>query len=164
MPDVTDAPTAKPERAHTTPVEKRPGATAVRVTAAVALVGVLVAVAGLASAARPLRSPTQDCGTALTYLTQGRVDEFVDPADPPTGATRAEAEANNAHPCQERAADRALPAGIAVVGGTAVALGAAVVEGVLRFRLARSRHQRWLTGTGATEVPALVVDPPPPLR
>ncbi len=145
MPDVPDAPTAG-AHARTLSPGRRP---VVRIPAAVALVGVLVAVIGLASATRPLRSPTQDCGTALTYLVQGRVDEFVDPADPPTGVTRAEAEANNAHPCQERAGDRALPAGIAVAGGTAVALVAAVGEGVLRIRLVRAHHRRWLAEASA---------------
>lgn len=117
-----------------------------QVTAAVATLGVVVALVGLGLSARPLATPTQDCGTALTFLAAGRVDEFVDPGNPPEGVTRAEAEANNDEPCQERAADRAVPAGLAVVGGTAVGLLAAGVEGLLRLRLGRAQHRRWLAG------------------
>lgn len=131
-----------PPTAATVPPRPR----GLRVTALVATLGVVVALIGLAQSARPLATPTQDCGTALTFLAGGRVDEFVDPADPPAGVSRAEAEANNAEPCQERAAARALPAGIAVVGGTALGLLAVGIEGLVRLRLGRARRRRWLAG------------------
>ena len=118
-----------------------PGARLVRITAAVALVGVLVALVGLALGLRPLATPTQDCGTAATFLLQGRANEYIDPANPPEGITRAEAEANNAEPCQERAGNRALPAGVMLVGGVTVAVVALLVEGAARFRLHRAANR-----------------------
>lgn len=109
------------------------------VTAVVATVGVVVALIGLGLLLRPLRSPTQDCGTAISYLLEGRVDILVDPADPPRGVTAAEARANNAKTCQARAGDRAKPAGALVVGGTGLAGAAAAVDGSVRFLRRRRR-------------------------
>ncbi len=143
MPDAPTAPrpAASPEPSSW-PVPSSPAgprrSRAVRATAVIALLGVLVALAGAALAALPLRTPTQDCGTALTFLLDGRMNQFVDPASPPAGTTRAEAEANNAEPCQERAANRARPAGALLVGGTLVALVALAVEVVVRL----SAHRR----------------------
>ncbi|HEX2575068.1 MAG TPA: hypothetical protein VHK88_01880 [Aquihabitans sp.] len=136
---------APPSPPVAAPPAAPPGSRTVRLTAAVALVGVLVAVVALGLALRPLETPTQDCGTALTYLLDGRIDELVDPEDPPAGVTRAEAQANNREPCQERAAARALPAGAALVGGTLVAVVAVGIEFVVRLRLAGAhRRQQWL--------------------
>ncbi len=113
-----------------------------RITAAVALLGVLVALVGLGLGLRPLATPTQDCGTAATFLLQGLPNEYVDPSNPPEGITRAEAEANNAEPCQERAGNRALPAGVLVVGGvTLVGVGGAPGGGGVRFRLHRTANR-----------------------
>lgn len=119
-----------------------PGARLVRITAAVALLGVLVALVGLGLGLRPLATPTQDCGTAATFLLQGRPNEYVDPSNPPEGITSAEAEANNAEPCQERAGNRALPAGLLLVGGITVAVVALLVEGAARFRLHRTANRK----------------------
>jgi hypothetical protein len=137
------APVATAETADTPQTPPRePGARVVRVTAVVALVGVLLALVGLGLGLQPLATPTQDCGTAATFLLQGRVNEYVNPADPPPGITRAEAEANNAEPCQERAGNRALPAGALLVGGTLLAAVAVLVEAAVRFRLHRARNRR----------------------
>lgn len=127
-----------------------PGAQAVRVTAVVALIGVLVALVGLGLGLRPLATPTQDCGTAATFLLRGKANEYVDPSNPPAGITSAEAEANNAEPCQERAGNRALPAGLLVVGGTAVGVIALLVEAAVRFRLHRAANRRLATEPPAT--------------
>lgn len=114
-----------------------------RATPVIALVGVLLALAGLGWSARPLRTPTQDCGTAFAFLLTGRIDVLVDPQNPPAGVTRAEAEANNRRPCQERAAARAVPALIALLSGVLLALLALVVEVGTRLRLHR-RQPPWL--------------------
>lgn len=159
VPDVPPAPSASTAPTGTEPAEPR-GRRAVRVTASVATVGVLVALVGLALSARPLSTPTQDCGTALTFLAQGRVDEFVDPADPPAGLTRADALANAANPCQERAANRARPAGALLVGGTLLALAMAVVEGSIRYSINRGVRRSWLT-TGAPQLPSPPAHAPP---
>ncbi len=119
-----------------------PGAKLVRATAIMGFLGVLVALAGLAVGLRPLSTPTQDCGTAASFLLRGKVNVYVDPSDPPKGTTRAEAEANNAEPCQERAANRAKPAGALVVGGTLVGVIALLVEWVVRFRLHRAANRQ----------------------
>ena len=113
------------------------------VTVVVATVGVLIALVGLVWGTRPLATPTQDCGTAFSFLLEGRIDVFVDPADPPAGVTPSEAEANNAEPCQERSADRAKPAAGVVVGGTVLAAVAAAVDGGARgWRRYRLRPPR----------------------
>ncbi|MCU1496191.1 MAG: hypothetical protein JWM47_144 [Acidimicrobiales bacterium] len=125
------APGAAPRRAGA------PGRRAVKITAAVALAGIVLAALGIFLATRPVHTPTQDCGTAGGFLLRGGVNEFVDPADPPEGTTAAEARDNNATPCQERAANQVRPAGALVVGGTAVALVSLFVEFALRLRLRR---------------------------
>ena len=87
------------------------------VTALLATFGVVVACFGLYRGLQPVATPSQDCGTAFGFLMRGELNEYVDPAAPPKGVTAAEAEANNAEPCQERAAQRAKPAaGVAVAG------------------------------------------------
>lgn len=119
----------------------RPGSRLLTGTAVVATLGVLVALVGVVWLLRPLSSPTQDCGTAWSFLATGRSNIYVDPSNPPKGIAGPEAKANNANPCQARAGERAKPAGALVVGGTFVALIAAVVDGVVRFR--RHRRHRW---------------------
>ena len=108
------------------------------VTVLVATLGVVVALVGLFIGTRPLSTPTQDCGTSFSFLLDGRVNQYVDPANPPEGIDAGEARANNDEPCQERAADDARPAGALVVGGTFVAAAAAVVDlsvrGIRRYR------------------------------
>lgn len=134
MPDRPD-PVSEAERIRPGP----PGA--LRLTAAIATIGVVAALVGVFLVARPLRTPTQDCGTALTFLLRGRLNEYVDPANPPRGVTAAEAEANNADPCQERAGDRGIPALALVAGGTALGIGAVVAEFSMRIRLRRRAHR-----------------------
>jgi len=139
-----DEPHAETAAPSAEPVAPIPGARGVRITAVVAFVAILVALLGLFALTRPLKTPTQDCGTPITFLTRGKQNVFVDPSSPPKGTTRAEAEANNDQPCQERAFNRALPAGIVVVAGTAIALLALIVEFVLRYRHARAASmERW---------------------
>lgn len=114
-------------------------------TAWVALAGLVVAFIGMAVLLRPLRTPIQDCGTAIGFLLDGRVDEVANPDDPPEGTTEADVADNNAERCQERAANRARPAGVAVVGGTLIALIAVLVEIIVRWRwrvAARRRRQQ----------------------
>lgn len=109
----------------------------VQVTAVAAFVGVLIALAGVGYVAMPLRTPTQDCGTAATFLIDGRVNVFANPQDPPAGASSTDVQANNEKPCQERAADRALPGAALILAGTLVALGALVFEFFTRLQLSR---------------------------
>lgn len=108
-----------------------------RITAIAGFVGVLIALGGIAYVAMPLQTPLQDCGTAATFLVDGRVNAFGDPANPPPGATSEDVQANNAQPCQERAANRALPGAVVILAGTLIALGALVVEFFARLRLSR---------------------------
>lgn len=135
------------------PPPKRP-VRMLRVVAVVALVSVVVAGLGLVIGTRPLRTPTQDCGTAFAFLLGGRQNEYLDPNDPPEGVTAREATANNERPCQERAANRAWPAGVLVVGGTLVGIVALLVDWVARFRYRRA-VRRWRARPTPTD------DPPP---
>ena len=138
MSQIIEEPEADTAPSPVAPVVPVRGRRAVRITAVVAFVGVLVALVGMVLLTRPLRTPTQDCGTPISFLTGGRQNVFVDPKSPPKGVTTAEAQANNDEPCQERAFNRALPAGMLVIGGTFTALVAMVVEAALRFRYSRS--------------------------
>lgn len=138
--DTPTEPSEPAAPARATPVA-RPHRPVMRATAVVAVLGAVAALVALALLARPLETPTQDCGTAVGFLLDGRVNEFADPADPPAGASRADAEANNAQPCQSRAADRAKPAGALLVAGTAVGVTAALVEATVRLRRRRARHR-----------------------
>ena len=113
---------------------------ALTITAIVGFLGVLLALGGLAWTARPLRTPTQDCGSALTFLWNGRVNIFTDPANPPKGVTSAAAKNNNAKPCQARAGERARPGAIALGTGTALALLAGIVEGAIRIHRRRAER------------------------
>ncbi|MEO6989623.1 MAG: hypothetical protein ABI239_13365 [Aquihabitans sp.] len=124
--------------------------TTVTATAWVALAGLVVAFIGLGVLLRPLHTPTQDCGTAAGFLLDGRVNEFVNPDAPPAGITKAEALANNAKPCQERAGNRALPAGIAVVVGTLIGLIAVAVEAIVRWRWRAATRRAYLAGSIAS--------------
>lgn len=146
MPDAPVAPNpVLPDRPPADRAEPTRRLRTVRVTAVVAFVGVLLALLGLGLSARPLATPTQDCGTAFTFLVTGQLDQFVDPANPPEGVTEAEAEANNAEPCQERAAARAVPAGALVIGGTLLGLAALLAESTVRFVAARRADARALS-------------------
>jgi hypothetical protein len=105
---------------------------------------VLVALLGLAVMARPVETPTQDCGSGIVFLLDGRTNEFVDPADPPSGATAEDATANNERPCRERVAASARPGAVMLGTGLLVALAAVVVEvagrGVAWRRRVRTRR------------------------
>ena len=129
----------------TTPPPRRP--TTVMVTAWVALVGLVVAFVGIGIMLLPLRTPTQDCGTAAGFLLDGRVDELINPDSPPAGITEVEALDNNANRCQERAANRARPAGFAVVGGTLLGLIAVMTEAVVRWRWRIASRRAYLAGS-----------------
>jgi len=112
------------------------------ITVVVAALGLLVALGGIWWGTRPLSTPVQDCGTSFSFLLDGRLNVFVqDPANPPEGITTEEAQANNADPCQERAANRARPAGALAIGGTLVGAAAAAVDlgvrGLRWFRTTR---------------------------
>lgn len=129
-----------------------------QVTAVAAFVGVLLAVAGIAYVATPLRTPIQDCGTAATFLIDGRVNNFANPDDPPAGATSEDVRANNDTPCQERAASRALPGALVILAGTLLALGALIFEFFARLRLSRRTRAALmaaeLSPDGATGTPS----------
>lgn len=103
-----------------------------RATALVATVAVVLALVGIGLLLLPVSTPAVDCGTAYSYLADGRFDRPVDPAAPPEGVTAAEAEANNAEPCHDRVVAKARPAGLMIVGGTLVGLIVVVAEGVVR--------------------------------
>lgn len=118
--------------------------TSVTVTAWVALAGLVVAFIGIGVLLLPLRTPLQDCGTAAGFLLDGRVDEVANPDDPPAGTTKADVLDNNATRCQERAANRARPAGMAVVGGTLVGLVAVLAEAGMRWRLRAADRRSYL--------------------
>lgn len=104
----------------------------VAATAVIATIGVVVALIGLGLMLRTVSTPTQDCGTSLAFLLQGRVNVFVSVDDPPEGITSAEAEANNAEPCRDRVADQVKPAAVLFVAGLIAAVGAALTEVVIR--------------------------------
>jgi hypothetical protein len=99
-----------------------------RATAFVATVGVVVALVGIVLLMRPVSTPTQDCGTSLAFLLEGRDNQFVSETDPPKGITVAEAKANNADPCRSRVADRTQPAAVLFGAGLLAAIVATVVE------------------------------------
>lgn len=133
--DPAPAPPAAPERPAPQGL--------LRATALIATIGLVVALLGLGILLLPVSTPTQDCGTSLGFLLDGRVNQLVSETDPPQGITPAEAEANNARPCRERVADRAKPAGVLLVAGLVPAVLAATVEISVRcvawWRRSRSR-------------------------
>lgn len=111
------------------------GSRFVRATAITALLGALLALAGIWVATRPVTTPVQDCGSAAAFLLDGRVDQLADPEDPPEGLTRAAVVDNNDRPCQERAAAQAGPGAVMIVAGTALGLLAGLVEALGRWWL-----------------------------
>lgn len=110
-----------------------------RLTAVVAVVGLVIALAGLWIATRPVSTPTQDCGVAAAFILDGRVDVLVGPAHPPAGVSAAQARSNNDRTCQQRAASKAGRGALLVVVGTATGLVAAVTETTMRSYW---RHRR----------------------
>lgn len=141
---VAPAPTSEPPAhngADSTP--RRTGL--VKVAPVVAVVGLVVALIGVGLVLRPLSTPTQDCGTALTFLLDGEPNQFVNPNNPPEGVTPEQAQANNEHPCQERAANQARPAALMVTVGTLAALIAAITESTARYA-GRRRQIRMIRG------------------
>jgi hypothetical protein len=137
-PDAPDTPVAEGA-----PVRPRANGL-LAVTPVIATIGVAVALVGLLLVLRPVSTPTQDCGTALAFLLEGRVNEFVSETDPPEGVTKAEAKANNAEPCRVRVADRTEPAAVLFGAGMVAALGATFTEIVVRLQgwLRRRKAQR----------------------
>lgn len=116
-----------------------------RVAPVVALLGVVAALVGVGLVLRPLSTPTQDCGTALTFLLDGEPNQWVSVDDPPEGVTPEQARDNNEHPCQERAANQARPAAALAFGGTFVAFVAALSEIAVR-NVGRRRQHRARSG------------------
>lgn len=112
-----------------------------RVAPLVALLGVVAALVGVGLVLRPLSTPTQDCGTALTFLLDGEPNQWVSVDDPPEGVTPEQARDNNEHPCQERAANQARPAAALAFVGTFVALVAAISEIAVRIADRRRQHR-----------------------
>lgn len=113
-----------------------------RTTAWVATIGVVVALVGIGLSLRPVATPTQDCGTTLAFLVEGRSNIYVDPNDLPDGVTASKAQANNELPCRERVADQAKPALILFTAGVLSALGALIVEATSRGWAWRKRARR----------------------
>lgn len=113
---------------------------ALRITAIVGFLGLLLVLGGLFLLSRPVRTPVQDCGAAGAFLLDGRMNRFVDPADPPAGVSETDAIDNNTHPCQERAANRARPAAVILVIGTSITVVAGLTEVGLRWRLRNRRR------------------------
>jgi len=129
--DPATAPT--PDAAEPAPAAARPGPSGLfQATAIIATIGVVVALIGLGLLFLPVQTPTQDCGTSIGFLLDGRVNELVSETAPPAGITPAEAKANNAQPCRSRVADRTKPAAVLFVAGMVAALGAATTEVAVR--------------------------------
>lgn len=126
-------PATAPPAAEPAPASARPGPTGIfQATAIIATIGVVVALIGLGLLFLPVQTPTQDCGTSIGFLLDGRVNELVSETDPPAGITPAEAKANNASPCRSRVADRTKPAAVLFGAGMVAALGAATTEVAIR--------------------------------
>ncbi len=106
-----------------------------------ATAGLILALVGVGLLARTVHTPLQDCGSVYGFLRNGRVNVVGDPANPPTGATKADVEATNASPCRHRVAAAALPSAVLIPLGTLVALIAVLVEVVARFGLRRRRRR-----------------------
>jgi len=156
------APTTEPAPPHAAPPARPAHTGLLRATAVIATIGVVVALVGVAILLLPVQTPTQDCGTSLGYLLDGRVDVLVSETDPPAGITPAEAKANNANPCRERVADRTKPAAVLIGAGLVAALGAALVEGTIRFLTWRKRGARRTGPDVATEPTDRTGDAPRP--
>ena len=81
----------------------------------------------------PVTNPgVQRCGVPAKYLLDGRVDTLLDPAQPPKGFTKAQAQAADDHRCRTRVADRAVPGALLLTGGVGLGLVAAVAEWIAR--------------------------------
>lgn len=131
-----------------------------RVPAVVTVVGLVVAAVGAVIGFWPLSTPTQDCGTAASFMIQGRVNVFVNPDNPPEGITPDEARANNAEPCQERAANRGLIALALVVGGALAGVVSVITEATIRLR----SRLRWRRLHRTSPPVAVFSDPAAPPR
>lgn len=122
----------------------RPGlrrSTILRATPIIALVGLLPLLLGLFTLTRTVSTPLQRCGSVGAFLLEGRTALRVDPDDPPEGATEAQIRDHRAHPCQERAANRARPAATGIVLGLAIITIAGLTETGIRWSL-RARLRR----------------------
>ncbi len=132
------------EHAHPTPDDRPPVGGLLRAAPMIATVGVIVAIVGLVALARPVETPVQDCGTAIGFLLDGRVNVYANPAAPPEGLTAEEVTANNERPCRVRVAATARPGAILVAAGVAAAVIALVSEVTARILLRRRRHRAGL--------------------
>lgn len=141
---------AVPARPDPSPVPTVPAG---RIT--VALAGLALACFAVAAVllALPVSVPgVQDCGAPGAYLAQGRVDVVPDANDRILGPDGEivtldgpTAAAARDHPCQERVAARAVPAGVLLVAGTLIGLAAFALE-VLVVRPRRRRAWRVAAG------------------
>src|SRR5690625_2502205 len=122
-------------------------------TAIAAFLGLIPIPAGLFTLTRPVSTPLQSCGSAGAFLLEGRVDQPVNPSDPPEGVTDEQIRDHLEHPCQERAANRARPAAAAIVAGLAIITVAGLTEVGVRWRRRvtrrRARHVRPPTSSNA---------------
>lgn len=120
------------------------------VLAGLALAGFAVAIVLLAI---PVQVPgVQQCGAPGAYLVDGRLDvvpdandQILGPEGDPITLDAEDAQSARDHPCRERVADRAVPAGILILTSTVVGLGAFAVE-VLMVRPRRRRAWRAVAG------------------
>jgi len=125
----------------------------ISVTPVFAAIALVLIVAGAIVLAIPVENPkVQDCGAPAAFVLTGRPDVFVDPTNPPTGLTAAQARSANGNRCQERVAARAVPGGILAATGLVIGVVAAIVEWLAR--VARRRD--------ALVVSALPAAGPPP--
>lgn len=139
------------------PTTAPPEAAEPRVLARVTLAAAVLAIVAFAGAAvllaLPVETPAvQDCGTPGAYIYDGRVDVVPDAegrirdaaGEVVTLDADVAAEARR-QPCQDRVADRAVPAGLLlvaalVVGGAALAVETAVVRPRVRRARAHGPH------------------------
>ena len=133
-----------------------------RATAVIALLGVLLSLVGIVGLLRPVETPTQDCGTSLAVLLQGRPNEFVDPNDLPDGVTAAEAQDNNERPCRDRVADQAATSAWLIAGGLVVALLATIVEVAVRALARHGRHRALRDADAPDDAPDTAATEPEP--
>lgn len=120
----------------------------------------IVALAGYLAAAVLLVLPVevprvQDCGAPGAYVLTGRIDVRPDPQGFVLGAdgrpqqlSDADAAAVRRAPCQDRVADRAVPAGLAILGATALGVVAAVLSLFRPRRLPPTPPVPWGTDVG----------------
>ena len=160
------APNAAPEAwPPLAPVVTPPAGLLGRIAVVVAGLSLLAyLVAGIVLVA-PVETPgVQDCGAPGAYLLAGRVDRIPDadgrilgPDDEVVTLDADVAAEARATPCQDRVADRAVPAAILLVVATVLGVAAFAVE----LFVVRPRQRR-LIRDGMAPPPDPLLPPPPP--